>query len=77
MNTSCTRTTCTPFSMLALGARFKYTVKNENTYVKISNDITGECIAAWDDSKITDGWIGQGIYCLNYDGDDPDIYVVA
>jgi hypothetical protein len=41
-----------PFSMLALGGKFKYTLKNENTYVKISNDITGGCIAAWDDSKV-------------------------
>ena len=68
-----------PFSHLALGCKFKYISTmpcNDLTFVKISNDRTGGCIAEWDDDCQTVNWVGQGIYSLNDDGIDIDVEAV-
>lgn len=60
------------FSMLALGARFRYPGRVK-TYVKIGPDL----VAEWDSSQIATGWTCQDVYsAAETDGHDFPVVLV-
>lgn len=61
------------FSWLSLGAKFKYPNRSK-IWIKISHDLSGGCIAEWNENKQDIYWVGQSICSLN--DDDIDQYVL-
>ncbi len=52
------------FRTLCYGAKFKYSAEEAAVWVKIGHDL----IAGWDESKVTDSWIGQPVCSFSDDG---------
>ena len=66
------------FSMLSLGARFKFNERSDQTYVKISHDLkeSSGCIAEWNDDLQDQGWFGQCSFSLNETDEDCHVFLV-
>lgn len=63
--------TYAPFSVLSLGAKFKYDSRKHGPQNRVYVKIYPNLIAEWDITNLTTNWTGQQVFCFT-DSDDPE-----